>query len=75
MRATLAFIRARHGTVEGYLTHIGFDEPWQARLRAALIASPNKSAHLFSTSVMSPQAQAHAVPTNDRIYARDPLQE
>jgi Tyrosine phosphatase family len=33
---TLAWVRDRHGSVEGYLENMGFDSSWRARLVAAL---------------------------------------
>jgi Tyrosine phosphatase family len=37
MQDTLAWIRDRHGSVEGYLEDMGFDFSWRARLVAALV--------------------------------------
>ena len=36
MEWTLSYLREKHGSVEGYLNHIGFDDMWQNRLRKAL---------------------------------------
>ncbi|CAM9440390.1 unnamed protein product [Discosporangium mesarthrocarpum] len=37
MEETLACVRRKHGSVEGYLDSIGFDESWRQRLRESLL--------------------------------------
>ena len=36
MEAAVAFIAARHGSVDGYLDSIGFTPQWRDRLRRAM---------------------------------------
>ena len=41
MIQTLAFIRKRYGSVDGYLNHIGFDEDWRSRFVSAASCDNN----------------------------------
>ena len=41
MIQTLAFIRERYGSVDGYLNHIGFDVDWRSRFVSAIALKSN----------------------------------
>jgi Tyrosine phosphatase family len=53
MLDTLAWLRARHGSIEGYLDDMGFDSSWRARL-VAVLGQEVPGSNEESTSTFSP---------------------